>query len=109
MESTTNNISVRNGDSLILDILYSEFGCQFVKQALEYKKHYDYFKIENLGLLTKTVDTLSYQWQMGNAKQYLESLSIDFQYYLICHLADGYIIDNVSRDNVSKDSEPVAV
>ena len=104
MEPIANKISIRNGDSLILDILYKEFGCQLVKQALEYRRHYDYFKTENLGLLTKAVDTLSYQWQMGNAKQYLESLSIDFQYYLICHLADGYIIDKVSRD-----SEPVAV
>jgi hypothetical protein len=99
----TNTTCTRASDSLILDILYSEFGNELVSQALKYKDYYKTFKMNNANLVSDSFDTLSYKWQMGKSKEYLESLEVDLQYCLICHLAGNYINDKTRLDCVLND------
>ena len=91
--STTFTTCRESRNSLILDILYSEFGSQLVSQALKYKDYYKIFKRDNTRLVSDSFDTLSYNWQMGKSREYLKSLEINLQHCLICHLAEDYIND----------------
>ena len=90
---TNYNTASRNTDCLIIDILCNEFGREKVKQALTFKKHYRSFKKENYSLVSDSFNNLSYQWQMGRSREYLESLAVEVQYSLICYLAENYIYD----------------
>lgn len=80
-------------DSLVLDILCSEFGCCTVNQAINHMDSYQSHKKEKFGIIQEHFNKLSYEWQMGNARGYLESLATDLQYYIICHLMDDFISD----------------
>ncbi len=93
METNTSATLTRSSDCLILDILCNEFGNQLVSQALERKDYYKTFKRDNASLVSDSFDALSYKWQMGKSREYLESLELDLQHCLICHLAEDYIND----------------
>ena len=98
--SDTRSSDTRSCSCLILDILCNEFGNELVSQALKYKDHYKTFKMNNASLVSASFDTLSYKWQMGKSREYLESLERDLQYCLICHLAGNYINDKTRLDCV---------
>ncbi|BBC22568.1 hypothetical protein ABRG53_0311 [Pseudanabaena sp. ABRG5-3] len=91
---TNNNVkTVIASDSLVLDILCSEFGCCTVNQAMKYIDSYNSHKREMFGVIQEHFNRLSYEWQMGNAKNYLESLATELRYYIICHLMLDYMND----------------
>lgn len=73
---------------LVIDILCNVFGGSTVAQALKSQKYAQDFKKNNPNLVLDTWNTLSYQWQQGKAKEYLESLALDLQHTMICHLID---------------------
>jgi hypothetical protein len=88
---TQNNVkAVIARDSLVLDILCSAFGCCTVNRAMSHMDSYKIYKKEKYSIIQEHFNKLSYEWQMGNARGYLESLAIDLQYYIICHLMDDY-------------------
>ncbi|PZO38462.1 MAG: hypothetical protein DCF19_16185 [Pseudanabaena frigida] len=90
-----NNTStaIKSATCLVLDILCNEFGHEKVSQSLKYQKYNKAFKDENHRLVSDSFNMLSYQWQMGRSREYLESLDIEVQYSLICSLAENYIND----------------
>lgn len=83
-------------DSLVMDILCSEFGFCTVSQAMRHMDSYKCAKTEKLSVISEHFNKLSYEWQMGKAKPYLESLATELQYYIICHLMEDYINDKTS-------------
>jgi hypothetical protein len=94
-------------DSLVMDILCSEFGFCTVSQAMKHIDSYNCAKKEKLGIISEHFNKLSYEWQMGNAKAYLESLATDLQYYIICHLMEDYINDKTSSEVQNKNYKVV--
>lgn len=85
--------TVKSKDSLIMDILCSEFGYYTVNKAINYIDSYNRFKQDNFKIIVEHFNRLSYEWQLGNARNYLESLATELQYYIICHLMDDYYSD----------------
>ncbi len=85
--------SVESKDNLVTSILCEEFGCNLVYKSIEYKQYYENIKKQNPSLISKVFNELSYKWQEGKAREYLESLEEWLQYCLICHLAGDYIND----------------
>lgn len=85
--------TIQPQDSLILEILSDEFGCHSVDRALTYKTFYRQFKTYNPCLMSDIFNALSHNWQMGKARDYLESLEEWLQSCLICHLAEDYFYD----------------
>ena len=84
-------------DSLIMDILCGEFGCSTISQAIKDTNHCNIFKTEDFSLVLQHFNLLCYEWQSGNAKRYLESLSTELQHSIICHLMTDYINDKTSE------------
>ena len=78
---------------LIHEILCEEFGCHLVYKAMECKESYRNFKANNPNSISEFFNELSYKWQMGKAKEYLESLDERIQICLICHLVEDYFND----------------
>ncbi len=56
------------------------------------------FERNNPSSISEFFNKLSYKWETGTAKQYLESLDEWIQICLICHLAEGYINDKTRTD-----------
>ena len=84
---------IQSEDSQILGILSDEFGGDSVDRALTHKSFCKEFKTQNPSLISDTFNTLSYNWQMGKSREYLESLEEELQSCLICHLAEDYFYD----------------
>lgn len=80
--------SVVARDSLIMDILCSEFGYCTVDRAMRCKDSYICYKKEKSSIIQEHFNKLSYEWQMGNGRGYLESLATELQHYIICYLMD---------------------
>jgi hypothetical protein len=79
--------------NLVTSILCEEFGCHLVYKSLEHKHNYENIKKHNPSLISQVFNELSYKWQDGKAKEYIESLEEWLQYCLICHLAEDYVND----------------
>ena len=79
--------------NLVTSILCEEFGCHLVYKSLEHKHHYENIKRQNPSRISQVFNELSYKWQDGKAKEYVESLDEHLQYCLICHLAEDYVND----------------
>ena len=92
--------TIQSKDSLILEILYDEFGCPLVDRALTYKDSCKHFKIDNPSLMSDTFNELSHNWQMGEAREYIESLEEGLQECLICHLVEDYVNDKTRTDMI---------
>jgi hypothetical protein len=60
---------------------------------MSYIDKYRVSKQKKLGTISDAFNKLSFEWQKGNARQYLESLEPELQYCIICHLMDDYIND----------------
>ena len=82
----------------IISILCNEFGYDKIEQALTYRHSYRDFKRKNSRLFLDTFNLLSYHWQMGRSKEYLESLTLEMQYSLICYLSESQIGDHHPLD-----------
>lgn len=89
-------------DSLVTDILCSEFGICTVCQAMRNMDAYHCAKKEKLSTISEHFNKLSYEWQIGNARAYLESLAPELQYNVICHLMEDYINDKTSSKAQNK-------
>jgi|688.fasta_scaffold67297_8 hypothetical protein len=85
--------SVESKGNLVTSILCEEFGYNLVYKSIEHRHCYENIKKQNPCLISKVFNELSYKWQEGKAKEYLESLEEWLQYCLICHLAEDYIND----------------
>lgn len=85
-------------DNLVMDILCNEFGFCKVNQAMGHIDSYNIAKKEKFSIIQEHFNKLSYEWQMGNARAYLESLASDLQDYIICHLMEEYINDKTSKE-----------
>ncbi len=81
--------------STVYEILCDEFPCHVVYKALQYKESYRNFKANNPNSISEFFNELSYKWQMGKAKEYLESLDKFIQIYLICYLVEDCVNDLV--------------
>ena len=77
----------------IISILCDEFGYDKIEQALSYRQSYRDFKRKNSRLFLEAFNMLSYHWQMGRSREYLESLTLEVQYSLICYLSESHIGD----------------
>ena len=84
-------------DSLVMDILNCTFGSDIVSGAMKYMAHYRARKREKRSLISEHFNTLSFEWQHGNAKVYLESLDKELRDCIICHLMEDYVIDKTSK------------
>jgi len=98
MNSNNSLRAVTAKDSLVIDILYSEFGVCTVNQAMSHIDSYKSYKTEKRSIIQEHFNKLSYEWQMGNARGYLESLATELKYYIICHLMEDYINDKTSQE-----------
>ncbi|MBD2178314.1 hypothetical protein H6F42_15455 [Pseudanabaena sp. FACHB-1998] len=85
-------------DSLVIDILCSEFGVGAVDQAMRHIDSYKIHRTEKSSIIQEHFNRLCYEWQIGNAKGYLESLATDLQHYIICHLMEDYINDKTRKE-----------
>lgn len=92
MGTNTSN-TVRTKNSLVLKILYEVFGHYLVDRALKYKAYFRDFSARNSNVMSDIFNRLSYNWQMGKAREYLESLEEWLQGCLICHLVEDYFYD----------------
>ena len=100
MGTNNSETGFRWSNCLLIDILCSEFGHEKVHQALRFKHHYQAFKRENPHLVSDSFNILSFQWQIGRSREYLESLAEEVQYSIICYLAENYINDKTRADCV---------
>ena len=78
----------------IISILCNEFGYEKIEQALTYRQFYRDFKRKDPRLFLDAFNKLSYHWQIGKAREYLESLALEVQYSLICYLSESQMGDN---------------
>jgi len=92
MSNATKEV-VKSQNNLVMSILCEEFGDQIVCKSIEYKQSCNNLPEYEPSLISEVFNELSYKWQEGKAKEYLESLEESLQYYLICHLAEDYIND----------------
>lgn len=82
-------ISKKSDYYQVISILCNEFGCDKIAQAMTYQKFYREFQRKNSRLFTEAFNMLSYHWQMGRSREYLESLALEVQYSLICYLSES--------------------
>ena len=82
-----------------MDILCEEFGSEIVCKSMGYRDNYKNFKKSNPVLISDVFNTLSYKWQVGKAREYLESLEEWLRCCLICHLAEDYVNDKSRLDS----------
>jgi hypothetical protein len=87
---------VESQNYLVISILREEFGDQLVFKSIEYKQNYRDLIANEPSLLSGIFNELSYKWQEGKAKEYLDSLEESLQHCLICHLAEDYIYNESS-------------
>jgi hypothetical protein len=87
---------VTTEDGFIKDILCSEFGLCTIEQSLHYMDQYKVHREEKLKLIKDDFNTLSFEWQKGDARKYLESLAEEIRYCIICHLMEDYVNDKFS-------------
>jgi hypothetical protein len=101
-EKMGNNSSkaVLSKNAIVLEILRDEFGSHLVEKALKHQESCRAFEKYDPDSISKCFNALSYSWQTGNARQYLESLDECVQFCLICHLSKDYINDKVRANYV---------
>jgi hypothetical protein len=92
MNKTTIEV-VESQNNLVTSILCEEFGSHLVYKSMQHKRDYENLKVHNPSLISEVFNNLSYRWQEGKAREYLESLEESLQHCLICHLAEDYIND----------------
>ncbi len=91
-------ISKRADYCRIISILCDEFGYDKIEQALNYRQFYRDFKRKNARLFLEAFNMLSYHWQMGRSREYLDSLTLEVQYSLICYLSENQMGENHPLD-----------
>ena len=91
--STNIEFCSESKDSLVKKILCDEFGTLTVYRSMKHINDYKSFHGYNPSLISKVVNELSIMWQMGKARDYLESQEEWLQHCLICHLFEDYFVD----------------
>ncbi len=90
-------MSTISQDNLVIDILESTFGSDIVNGAMKYTACYNDHKGEKRRLISNHFNILSFEWQKGNARAYLESLDAELQNCIICYLMEDFVIDRTSK------------
>ncbi len=69
-------------------LLSNELGCDYICQILDYKDDYNFSEKDYFFELIDSMFMILYKFEIGEGKQYLESIEREKRCLLICYLCE---------------------